>query len=231
MRSIAVVLVATALAAGCAAPPRATSRATTAPALPAVATKPLAITPLVGREAMAWEVFWEGFTIGRVELSVGPTSRATFSTNDFASMLASIRYELVADPARAHERVSVRGTISEHAIDMATAAPGATQLHTLTSVLAAMRAWAMPGAPRTYAWVSVDGGLYRVDLAPPVRDRLDRTRALRVDGVIRPLRPGRQAQISVWLAEASDRSPLRFVVETGGERVVAQLRETSLTAR
>ena len=74
----------------------------------------------------------------------------------------------------------------------------------------------------------IDGALYRLDVEPPTRESLDGMRALRVEGVVRALAPtGDSADVTLWLADRADRTPLRVVVVARGERVVAQLSEST----
>jgi hypothetical protein len=38
-----------------------------------------------------------------------------------------------------------------------------------------------------------------------------------------------QVDVTVWLSTGADKTPVRFVVETNGERIAAQLTETTAT--
>lgn len=202
---------------------------------------------LASGEQMVWDVFWQGIAIGEASFAVtGNEVTASFATGRMARTFAKVRYDLrstLVDRVvrRAVEQVEVRGE-TEHAdvaIDGAHYAihggargevPGGTPLHTLTSVLGAVRAWAAPSAGRAYAWVIIEGSLYRLDVEPPVRDAPDEMHALRVEGVVRALDPtGESADVTLWLAESPDRTPLRVVVVARGERVVAQLSESTAT--
>ena len=69
-------------------------------ATPAVAAPPLALgaepVVLVRGEQMVWDVFWQGLTIGRAELRVGPhDARSVFTTGTLASALGTLRVQVV----------------------------------------------------------------------------------------------------------------------------------------
>lgn len=198
-------------------------------------------------EQMVWEVFWQGLSIGRAHLAVaGNQVTASFATGRMARAVANVHYDLATTlvdrtARRAIEQVDVRGDAdhTDVAIDGAHytirggtrgEVPGGSPLHTLTSALGAVRAWASPSATRAYAWVIIDGALYRLDVDPPVHESLDGIRALRVEGVVRALDPkGDAAEVTLWLADRADRTPLRVAVIARGERVVAQLSESTAT--
>lgn len=203
-------------------------------------------TNLIAGEQMVWEVFWRGVTIGKASLAVdGPRAHSKFATTLLAKALADVRYELTttlaAQVAReASELVVLDGetTRTELRLDggryrintLPGEVPGGTALHTLHSALGALRAWATEDAQRGYLWLALRGKLYRLDAARPEPETLDGIRTLRVECVVRALDPTMdQVDVTVWLSTSPDRTPVRIVVETSGERIAAQLTETTAT--
>jgi hypothetical protein len=192
----------------CAAPQGVTTETVEPPPL-ALGVAP---TGLVTGEQMVWDVYWQGLVIGRAELRVGAReARSLFTTGTLARAFADVRHELVTSRD-----------------DAPSVGPGGATLHTLHSALGAIRAWSRTGAPRAYLWLIVDGGRYRVDLEPPHRARTDLGRALRVDGIVRPLDAGvAPLEITIWLADTAERTPVRFVVVSGDHRLSAELSEST----
>lgn len=205
-----------------------------------------AVTQLVAGEQMVWEVFWRGVSIGRASLTVdAERAHSKFTAGILASALADVRYELTTKLAdhvarEATELVVLDGetTRSELRLDGARYrintrpgdVPGGTPLHTLHSALGALRAWAAPNASRGYLWLALRGKLYRLDAARPVAETLEGIPTLRVECVVRALDPATdQVDVTVWLSTAADHTPVRIVVETNGERIAAQLTETTAT--
>lgn len=203
-----------------------------------------AVTQLAPGEQMVWEVFWRGVSIGKASLLVEARgARSTFATGILARALAEVRYELTTTFAdhvarSASELVVLDGetTRTELVLDGAhyrigartAEVPGGTALHTLHSALGALRAW--DGTAPGYLWLVLRGSLYRLDAARPVGEVLDGIRTLRVDCVVRALDPAReQIDVTLWLSAGADRAPVRIVVETAGERIAAQLVETTAT--
>ena len=234
MRGVALIIAVAACAPG--------AGVTASPSPPGPAPLPAAGLVAPG-EQMVWEVFWQGLAIGRADLAVDAAGvRASFATGRLARAVANVRYELattLVDRTARHAVEQVNAAArTEIAIEGAHYAiagggrgevPGGTGLHTLTSGLGAVRAWAAPGAGPAYAWMIVDGGLYRLDVAAPVSEALDGQATLRIDGVVRALDPaGDTADLTLWLSARADRTPLRIVVSARGERIVAQLAETTL---
>ncbi|CAN5742500.1 hypothetical protein BH11MYX2_BH11MYX2_16750 [soil metagenome] len=221
---VAVVLVLAPEGCGVAPLPAETPRATVAETdvLPA----PLVITG----ELIAWDVWWQGVQVGSAVVETSTTgSRAQFATGGLASIVGTLRFEQ-ATIARSTTEDLVAGSAREHrviALDTVTV-PGGSRLHTLASTLGSVRSWAKVGAPHAYAWVLVDGALYRVDVATPHPD----AQTLRVDGSVRPLDPdGDSVDFSVWLADDATRTPVRFAALARGERVTAQIRDSSAITR
>ncbi len=203
-------------------------------------------TQLVPGEQMVWEVFWRGVSIGNASLSVdGERVRSKFTTGILARALADVRYELVTRISghvarEASELVVLDGdtTRTEMRLDgpryrlntRPGDVPGGTALHTLHSALGALRAWATPNVSRGYLWLALRGKLYRLDASRPVAETIDGIHSLRVECVVRALDPTiDQVDVTVWLSTGADHTPVRIVVETSGERLAAQLTETTAT--
>lgn len=204
-------------------------------------------TNLIAGEQMVWEVFWRGVSIGKASLTVdgNETVHSKFVTGILARALADVRYELttkladhvareaselvVLDGDKTHTELRLDGAryrINTRSGDV----PGGTALHTLHSALGALRAWAAPNATRGYLWLALRGKLYRLDATPPQTERIDTLETLRVDCVVRALDPTLdQVDVTIWLSTSADRTPVRIVVETSGERIAAELTETTAT--
>jgi hypothetical protein len=222
----------------------ATSHGTSAPVVEAppnaLAAEPVVLVP---GEQMVWDVFWQGLTIGRAGLRVGPhDARSLFATGTLASALANIRHELTTDLGAqrvAHELVVYDGATRKQDVTLDGArfqidggaprsAPGGASLHTLHTAIGAVRAWSRTEAPRAFLWLLVDGDLYRVDLERPHHDRTDLGRALRIESVVRPLVAGVDPlDVTIWLADTEERTPVRFVIVSGDHRISAELTEST----
>lgn len=215
-------------------------------AVPEAPPTALALTaPQLHRgEEMAWDVFWQGMQVGHAELVTGAGEvRASFRTGTLASAIANVRYEMTTvvgqDRARSTtEVVSRRGTSERVDVDLGASSftlrghtprrtPDGQPLHTLTSALAIVRIWSHTTAPQGYLWLVHGGELYRLDVFPPVGDEALGKKALRIDAVVRALDRSVTLDVSIWLARNADRTPLRFVVEEGGDRVSAELVEST----
>src|SRR5687768_14315313 len=62
---------------------------------PAPRPLPVNARASVPGEQMVWDVFWQGFQIGRAELRIGShDARSLFTTTAMARALASVRHEL-----------------------------------------------------------------------------------------------------------------------------------------
>jgi hypothetical protein len=195
-------------------------------------------------EEMQWDVWWQGMQVGSVELVTGATDvRASFRTGTLARMLTRVRYDLTTvidhGHARATTEVLVRGSENRRVdADLGASSftlqgqvprrtPDGQPLHTLASALGVLRAWSQATAPQGYLWLLHGGELYRLDVFPPVTDEALGKKALRIDAVVRAFDRSTTLDVSVWLARNRDRTPLRFVVEEGGDRVSAELVETT----
>jgi hypothetical protein len=199
---------------------------------------------LLRGEEMAWDVFWQGMQVGQVELVTGARDvRASFRTGTLASAIASVRYDMTTRIDRGHARATTEVTARGGTTERVDAELGATSftlrgqvprrtpdgqpLHTLTSALGIVRAWSQATAPQGYLWLVHGGELYRLDVFPPVRDEALGKKALRVDAVVRAIDRSVTLDVAIWLARNADRTPLRFVVEEGGDRVSAELVEST----
>ena len=195
-------------------------------------------------EEMAWDVFWQGMQVGHAELVTGVGEvRASFRTGTLASAIANVRYDMttVVQAARVRSTTEILSRSSTNRrVDVELGAssftlrgqvprrtPDGQPLHTLTSALAIVRAWSQPTAPQGYLWLVHGGELYRLDVFPPVGDEALGKKALRVDAVVRAIDHSVNLDVSIWLARDANRTPLRFVVEEGGDRVSAELVEST----
>ena len=244
----ALALIAAAAAAAC------TPRAGTTTPLVDPPPTPLPATGLLAPgEAMVWDIYWQGLEIGRADLTVGPTeARSSFSTTALARAFANVRYALLttidrsagtgAGAARAsHEqlllggedtRVDARLAGEHYTLDGGPdqQVPGGTPLHTLHTAIGSLRAWSRDDAPPAYLWFVLRHTLYRLDVERPRRGEARGHRALQIHGIVRAIdRSIDPVDVTVWLATSPDRTPLRFVVVAGGERVSAELTETTAT--
>ena len=228
------------LVAGCARKPGTQAPAHDAPPTVLALTAP----QLTRGEEMGWDVFWQGMQVGHAELVTGARDvRVSFRTGTLASAVASVRYEMTTLIDRGHARSTTellsRGGASERVDAELGAAsftlrgqvprptPDGQPLHTLTSALGIVRAWSQATAPQGYLWLIHNGELYRLDVFPPVRDEALGKKALRVDAVVRAIDRSVTLDVTIWLARNADRTPLRFVVQEGDDRVSAELVEST----
>jgi len=195
-------------------------------------------------EEMAWDVFWQGMQVGHAELVTRAREiRASFRTGTLASAIASVHYDMTTmidhDRARSTTEILSRsGTAARVDAELGAASftlrgqvprrtPDGQPLHTLTSALAIVRTWSQVTAPQGYLWLVHRGELYRLDVFPPVDDEALGKKALRVDAVVRAIDRSVTLDVTIWLARNRDRTPLRFVVEEDGDRVSAELVEST----
>ena len=215
-------------------------------ALPELAAAARAPAPLAARlrlppgESLIWTVSLHGLTIGRVELVTGPDEvHSRFRTGGLASSVASVRHDLVTGLDRAAARASteretlvvdgettdVSATFDAAGYSVAGrahAVPGG--VHTLHTALGVVRAWAELDAGPGYLFVVHAGKLFRLDLAQPSPAELQGTRALRVEGHIRPVaHDGDAFAIALWLSADPTRRPLRIEIRTDAAQLTAEL--------
>jgi hypothetical protein len=203
---------------------------------------PLPATGLVlaPGEEMVWDVYWQAMQVGRATLSVGTgEARSSFSTTALARAFAKVKYQLVSTPTSAREGLTMSGDASSIsvAIDGAhyafdggprRAVPGGTTLHTLHSAIGSVRAWSLGDAPPAYLWFVLRHTLYRLDVERPTGDEALGRRALKIHALARAIDQSIDpVDVTIWLSTTPERTPLRFVVVTGGERVSAELTETN----
>lgn len=197
-------------------------------------------------EQMSWDIYWEGILVGSANLSVLPgEAHSRFSTTMLARAFAKVRYHVVSTldggrPTGSREGLTMRGEASSvvAAIDGAhysiddgprLTVPGGTPLHTLHTALAAVRAWSRgDDAPPAYLWFVMRHTLYRLDVERPRKGEAQSHRALEIHGMVRALDQSIDpVDVTIWLSTTPDRAPLRLVVVAGGERVSAELTETT----
>jgi hypothetical protein len=197
-------------------------------------------------EQMSWEIYWGGILVGNADLAVTPTeAHSRFSSTMLARTFAKVKYHLVSTldrgrPTASREGLTMHGEASSvvtaidgtrYAIDDGPrlAVPGGTPLHTLHTALASVRAWSRADdAPPAYLWFVMRHTLYRLDVERPKRGEAQGHRALEIHGMARALDQSIDpVDVTIWLSATPDRAPLRFVVVAGGERVSAELTETT----
>lgn len=203
----------------------------------------LPIAHVVG-ESMAWEVYWQAMLVGRAELTaVAREARCSFHTSTLASAIASVRFEhvtkldargavssteqLTRDRSADFSEVGFDGSRYTLGAGPAVGVPGGGRLHTVTTALAIVRTWAALDSHPGFLWLIHRDELYRLDLPRPMRDEALGKPALRVDAIVRSLDRTTEMDISIWLGLDLARTPLRFVVEAGEDRVAAELVEST----
>lgn len=173
---------------------------------------------LVVGEHWIWDVQVSGFSIGRIELTVGERDvTSTFRTGALASAVASVEHDLVtlidrglARPQSSSERVDVAGKLRQFTTQFA-----GTTAHSFHTALGAIRAWASPQARAGFLHVVHANQLFRLELAQPIAQQ----EQLRVDGHI--VGPDADFALTIWLDAA--RTPVRIDVRDGDDRVTAEL--------
>ncbi|MBA3461739.1 MAG: DUF3108 domain-containing protein [Deltaproteobacteria bacterium] len=208
---------------------------------------PAAGIHLTAGEQMEWDVYWQGIQIGRADLTVvAGEAHSRFSTTMLAKAFAKVRYHLITTldrgtPTAAREALTMDGASStvvsqidgsRYAIEdgRQLAVPGGTTLHTLHTALGSLRAWSSSRgeASPAYLWFVLRGTLYRLDVERPTTDEARGHLALKIHGVVRAIdRSVDPIDVTVWLSATTDRAPLRFVVLAEGERISAELTETT----
>ncbi len=216
--------------------------------IPLVDAPPTAL-PAIGLvlapgEEMVWNVYWQAMQVGRATLSVSAgEARSSFSTTALARAFAKVTYQLVTAivrgaPASSREGLTMSGDASSvvvaidgthYAFDGGPrlAVPGGTTLHTLHTAIGSVRAWSLGDAPPAYLWFVLRHTLYRLDVERPTHDEAQGHRALKIHGTARAIDQSAPVDITIWLSTTPDRTPLRFVIVADGERVSAELTETS----
>ncbi len=202
--------------------------------------------PLAAGEQMGWEIYWGGILVGNADLAVTQTeAHSRFSTTMLARTFAKVKYQLVSTmeggrPTLSREGLTMKGDASaitaridgaHYTLDEGPrlTVPGGTPLHTLHTALGSVRAWSRADdAPPAYLWFVMRHTLYRLDVERPRKSEALGHRALEIRGMARALDQSIDpVDVTIWLSATPDRAPLRFVVVTGGERVSAELTETT----
>ena len=199
----------------------------------AIAVSELRLRP---GEMMIWDIHAQGFTIARAELEVRAgevTSR--FKTGKLASSFARVSHHLTTrfaggGPQHAYDELDLDGEFSSTTTRFAGSratiesrvltVPGGNLGHTLHTALGAIRGWASPDAGRGYLFIVHAGELYRLDLGQPMREAVQDTPALRIEGRIRA--KDIDVQLSIWL-RAKDQVPIRVEIRGPEARLTAEL--------
>ena len=196
-------------------------------------------------EQMEWDVYWQGIQIGDADLSVlAGEAHTRFSTTMLAKAFAKVRYHLITTldrgaPSAAREALTMDGESSTVSSQLEgpryriedgrqLTVPGGSSLHTLHTALGSLRTWSRGDAPPAYLWLVVRRTLYRLDVERPTKDEAVGHRALKIHGIVRAIdRSVDPIDLTVWLSTTPDRAPLRIVVVADGERISAELTETT----
>ena len=208
---------------------------------------PSAAVQLPPGEEMAWDIYWQGLLVGRAELSVAAREAdSRFSTTVLARAFAKVRYHGVTTLDRgvttgSRESLAFGGEDSSvtamidgarYSLDAGPTltVPGGTGLHTLHTALGSLRTWSRGDAAPAYLWFVLRHTLYRLDVERPGNDEAQGHRALKIHGTVRASdRSIDPVDVTIWLSTTPDRTPLRIVVVADGERISAELTETTGT--
>ncbi|MGE0397244.1 MAG: DUF3108 domain-containing protein [Kofleriaceae bacterium] len=194
-------------------------------------------------ESYAWNVQFQGLSIGRAEVVVGDQEvRSRFETNALASSFARVRYELVSvldrnahRPLGANETAELDGetTTTNASFDgksyslgqppVAHSVPDGN-VHTLQSALGVIRGWAQPQARGGVLHVLVGGRIHKLVLSRPIPEELYSAPAIKVSGRAAPLEgSGAPVSFAMWITNTPARVPLRVEVNGDGKTVTAEL--------
>ena len=171
------------------------------PLPPLVATAPPSAargaTLVIPGEHLIWEVAADGLTIGRAEMIVRPAEiESRFQTDGLASMVADVHEHLITPIA------------------------DASDIYTLHSALAWLRAWHPTGSAAARLAISYDGDRYAVTCEPPIPDELHDARVVRIACSVATSDP---VTLTFQLADDVDRVPMRVVAKIGTTNVEANL--------
>lgn len=206
---------------------------------------PLEVKKLVldAGESFAWNVQFQGLSIGRAEIVVGDQEvRSRFETNALASSFARVKYELVSvidrnaqRPIGANELAELDGeaTTTNASFDGRTYAIGEPpvqhsvpdgNVHTLQSALGVVRGWAAPQARGGVLHVLVGGHIYKLVLSRPIPEELFSSPAIKISGRAAPLEgSGPSVSFAMWVSDTTARVPLRIEVAGDGKTITAEL--------
>jgi len=173
---------------------------------------------LVPGEHWMWDVQVKGFSIGRVELTVGGEEiRSRFRTNGLASAVANVEHDLQtvvdrasARPYVASERLELGGKLRQFNTQFA-----GTTAHSFHTALGAIRVWARPDAPPGFLLVVHADQVFRLELERPIAQQ----DLLKIEGHI--VGPETDLAISIWLD--AEHTPTRLEIRDGDDRVTAEL--------
>jgi hypothetical protein len=198
---------------------------------------------LEGGEAFAWNVQFQGLSIGRAEIAVGDQEvRSRFETNALASSFARVKYELVSvidrdgrRPMGAHEIAELDGeSVSTNATfdgkSYAIGEPPVSHsvpdgnVHTLQSALGVIRGWAQPQARGGVLHVLVGGKIYKLVLSRPIPEDLHSAPSIKVSGRVSAMEgSGPAISFAMWVTNTPARVPLRIEVNGDGKTITAEL--------
>jgi hypothetical protein len=203
-----------------------------------VAREPRAIAVselrLVRGESLVWDIHAQGFTIARAELSVGEgeaTSR--FRTGTLASSFARASHDLTTRfaggrPLHAFDNLDIEGERTSTTARFAgprieiesrvVTVPGGNLGHTLHTALGVIRAWASPDARPGFLYIVHANAVFRLDVGRPMREAVQGTPALRIEGRIREPAIG----LTIWL-RARDLVPVRVEIRGDEAKLTAEL--------
>jgi hypothetical protein len=211
-----------------------------APRLAPFAVRELLLVP---GETLQWDVRVGGLDLGRAELATEDGEiHSAFRTNQVASLLGTMRHELVtrlesSRPVASQELLALGGETTEVSARFDGAqltvdtnrrtVPGNQQAQTLHTAIAWLRAWARDDDARPgFLFVLHMGELYRLDVERPVRDMRGAEPALRI--AARAGVYGSQddpVSIVVWLRDDPARTPVELRLASGQLVVTARLRQ------
>lgn len=198
---------------------------------------------LDGGESFAWNVQFQGLSIGRAELAVGDQEvRSRFETNALASSFARVKYELVSvidrdghKPMGANESIeadgeSTRTSATFDGRSYSVGEPPVTHtvpdgnVHTLQSALGVIRGWAHPSARGGVLHVLVGGKIYKLVLSRPIPEDLYSSPAIKVSGRVSPLEgSGPSISLAMWITNNPARIPLRIEVAGDDKQITAEM--------
>jgi hypothetical protein len=189
---------------------------------------------LVPGELLIWDIHAQGFTIARAELQVADGKVfSRVQTGRLASSFARVSHDLTTRfaPGRAlhaiemldidGDRTGMTARFEGPRVELearALVVPGGNLGHTLHTALGAIRTWAHPEARRGFLYIVHAGEIFTLDLGQPMREMLQRTPTLRIEGRIRAPAVG----LTIWLRE-SDRVPVRIEIRADGSTLTAEL--------
>jgi hypothetical protein len=194
-------------------------------------------------ESFAWNVQFQGLSIGRAEIAVGEQEvRSRFETNALASSFARVKYELVSvldrnghKPMGANESLELDGenTQTNATFDgksYSLGEPAVTHsvpdgnVHTLHSALGVIRGWANPSAHGGVLHILVGGKIYKLVLSRPIPEDLYSSPAIKVSGRVTPLEgSGPSVSLAMWITNNPARVPLRIEIAADDKQITAEM--------